>query len=345
MSRESLCSESSSVEEQGLATGVANGQGGELPQTLRYGVAADRGRRHRMEDTCVAFGDIENFCTTAQKQSLPETRAFFALFDGHNGYTAASFASQHMLRLLVAQETFPNDVHEALRQAFLLADREYFQSCHDVVEQLRDEHLESGTTALAALLWGSRLVIANAGDSRAVLSRNGRAIELSRDHKPVCTVERQRVTDSGGFVCPDGLLCGELGVTRALGDFHLLRNNMKNLDTQAGPLTCEPEIREHELTPEDEFLILGTDGLWDVLTSQRAVEVARQKLREHNDPEKCASNLVEEAVRLHTSDNVSVVTMCFKEAPPAKRFWSQNSMQRNISQDGLYRVSSFLSSS
>ena len=56
---------------------------------------------------------------------------------------------------------------------------------------------DAGATALAALVWGGRLVVANAGDSRAVLSRRGRAINLSRDHKPSCPGERERVASAG----------------------------------------------------------------------------------------------------------------------------------------------------
>lgn len=59
------------------------------------------------------------------------------------------------------------------------------------------------------------------GDSRAVISRSGRAIDLTRDHKPHEPGELQRITAVGGYVCEGGLLCGELGVARAIGDFHL----------------------------------------------------------------------------------------------------------------------------
>lgn len=61
---------------------------------------------------------------------------------------------------------------------------------------------------------------APAGDSRAVLSRSGKAIELTRDHKPQEPQEKQRIELCGGFVCPDGRLCGELAVARAIGDYH-----------------------------------------------------------------------------------------------------------------------------
>jgi serine/threonine protein phosphatase PrpC len=58
--------------------------------------------------------------------------------------------------------------------------------------------------------------------------------------------------------------------------------------SSSSPLTAEPELTQHELAPNDEFVVLGCDGLWDVISSQRAVELARQKLREHNDPQRCA---------------------------------------------------------
>ena len=62
--------------------------------------------------------------------------------------------------------------------------------------------------------------MANAGDGRAVLSRQGTAIEMSKDHRPCCKKERTRIESLGGFV-DDGYLNGLLGVTRALVDWHL----------------------------------------------------------------------------------------------------------------------------
>lgn len=75
-----------------------------------------------------------------------------------------------------------------------------------------------------------------AGDSRAVLSRSGKAIELTRDHKPLEPMERQRIELCGGFVCSDGRLCGELAVARAIGDYHF--PNLKGLaDGETGKLS------------------------------------------------------------------------------------------------------------
>jgi hypothetical protein len=103
-------------------------------------------------------------------------------------------------------------------EAFMQIDRDYLAAISSSAAAAEDS---AGTTALAAVVWGSTLYVANAGDSRAVLSRHGKAIELTRDHKPHEPSERQRIELCGGYVCSEGRLCGELAVARAIGDFHL----------------------------------------------------------------------------------------------------------------------------
>jgi protein phosphatase 2C family protein 2/3 len=106
----------------------------------------------------------------------------------------------------------------AQADAFMQIDRDYLAAISSSATAAQDS---AGTTALAAVVWGSSLYVANAGDSRAVLSRHGKAIDLTRDHKPHEPSERQRIELCGGYVCSEGRLCGELAVARAIGDFHL----------------------------------------------------------------------------------------------------------------------------
>ncbi len=91
-------------------------------------------------------------------------------------------------------------------EAFLQIDCDYYAATSST-------GTSAGTTALAAVVWGGHVVVANAGDSRAVIGRRGKAIQLTSDHKPLS--ERARIEASGGFVCADGRLCGELGVVSA----------------------------------------------------------------------------------------------------------------------------------
>lgn len=84
------------------------------------------------------------------------------------------------------------------RRAFRLTDEAFYRAVHraDPLEK------DAGSTALAVLVVGTQVLVANAGDSRAVLSRRGKAIDLSRDHKPSCPSERERVRAAGVHATP-----------------------------------------------------------------------------------------------------------------------------------------------
>lgn len=161
-------------------------------------------------------------------------------------------------------------------------------------------------------------MVANAGDCRAVLCRKGEAIDMSQDHRPIHPPERRRVEELGGYI-EDGYLNGVLSITRALGDW-----DMKLPRGSPSPLIAEPEFRQMVLTEDDEFLIMGCDGIWDVMSSQHAVSLVRRGLRRHDDPEQCARDLVMEALRLNTFDNLTVIIVCFspldhREVSPRQR--------------------------
>lgn len=173
------------------------------------------------------------------------------------------------------------------------------------------------------------MFVANAGDCRAVLGKRGRAIELSKDHKPNCTSERLRIEKLGGVVY-DGYLNGQLSVARALGDWH-----MKGPKGSACPLSAEPELQQTQLTEDDEFLIMGCDGLWDVMSSQCAVTIARKELMLHNDPERCSRELVREALKRNSCDNLTVIIVCFSEDPPPRIEIPPSRVRRSISAEGL----------
>nr|ACJ84149.1 unknown [Medicago truncatula]AFK46224.1 unknown [Medicago truncatula] len=131
--------------------------------------------------------------------------------------------------------------------------------------------------------------------------------------------ERRRVEELGGFI-DDGYLNGYLSVTRALGDWDL-----KFPLGAASPLIAEPDVQLVTLTEEDEFLIIACDGIWDVMSSQVAVSFVRRGLRRHSDPQQSARDLVKEALRLNTSDNLTAIVIClspvekFAESCPPQR--------------------------
>lgn len=183
------------------------------------------------------------------------------------------------------------------------------------------------------------LLVANAGDCRAVLSRSGAVMEMSKDHRPLCMKERTRVESLGGFI-DDGYLNGQLGVTRALGDWHL--EGMKEMSGRGGPLSAEPELKLVTLTKEDEFLIIGSDGIWDVFRSQNAVDFARRRLQEHNDVRQCCKEIIGEAMKRGATDNLTVVMVCFHSDPPPPVVVERPRFRRSISAEGLQNLKCLL---
>ncbi|CAO2841090.1 unnamed protein product [Amaranthus hypochondriacus] len=158
---------------------------------------------------------------------------------------------------------------------------------------------------------------------------------MSKDHRPCCRNERTRVESLGGYV-EDGYLNGQLGVTRALGDWHL--EGMKHTDRKSGPLSAEPELKLITLTKEDEFLIIGCDGIWDVFSNQNAVDFVRRRLQKHNDVKLCCKELVEEAMKRDAMDNLTVVMISFHLDPPPAVVPQKMKVRRSISAEGLQNL-------
>ncbi|KAJ0029986.1 hypothetical protein Pint_12722 [Pistacia integerrima] len=298
---------------------------------VRSGAWADIGIRTSMEDV---FLCVDNFMFNyGLKNSTDGPSAFYGMFDGHGGKHAADFACNNLPRFIVEDEAFPKEIEKVVTSAFLQTDNAFAEACS------LDAALASGTTALAALVVGRSLLVANAGDCRAVLCRRGKAIEMSRDHKPICIREKMRIEASGGYVY-DGYLNGQLNVARALGDWHM--EGMKGTD--GGPLSAEPECMTTKLTEEDEFLIIACDGIWDVFRSQNAVDFARRRLQEHNDPVMCSKDVVDEALKRKSGDNLAVVVVCFQSQPPPNLVAPRSRVQRSFSAEGLRELQSFLDS-
>ncbi|KAH8265981.1 hypothetical protein KR026_005009 [Drosophila bipectinata] len=137
---------------------------------------------------------------------------------------------------------------------------------------------DSGCTAVVCLLQGRNLFVANAGDSRCVVSRNGRAIEMSLDHKPEDERESMRIVNAGGRVTLDGRVNGGLNLSRALGD-HAYKTNL-GLPAEAQMISALPDVKKLLITPEDEFMILACDGIWNYMSSEEVVHFVRLKLKD-----------------------------------------------------------------
>ena len=273
------------------------------------------------------------------------------MFDGHGGRAAADFVGARLvpnIRAAAGPRVSGDALQKSMRDAYFQTDREFREAASE-------DDAASGATALVVCVASdpeagtSELVVANAGDCRVVLSRAGKAIDLSTDQRPNCSTETSRIERAGGFV-EDGYINGHLGVARAFGDFHI--DGLKGgADGKPGPLIVTPEVETRTLTTQDEFIVLACDGLWDVFSSQNAIDFTRIALRGHNDPEIAARELCNEALRRDSADNVSVIVVCLsRDKPPDKATEHariappRSQFSRTISNEGLSELQRALKS-
>ncbi|EGB02760.1 hypothetical protein AURANDRAFT_5711, partial [Aureococcus anophagefferens] len=135
----------------------------------------------------------------------------------------------------------------------------------------------AGATSVVAAVRGDTVIVANAGDSRAVLCRKGVAVPLSEDHKPANAGESERILAAGGFVTAQGRVNGNLNLSRSLGDLKYKGNKALGRDRQM--ITAEPDVAVHTLVArDDEFMVLACDGVWDVLSNQECVDFVRERI-------------------------------------------------------------------
>ncbi|KAF8033869.1 hypothetical protein BT93_C0210 [Corymbia citriodora subsp. variegata] len=318
---ESICEENVALEKK------LNMLGDFIPK-LRSGDWSDIGGRTHMEDTHVCIGNLaKNF---GYNNLNEEVISLYGVFDGHMGQAAAQYVRDHLPRIIVEDTDFPLELEKVVVRSFKEVDAALCS---------HESSLSSGTTALTAMIFGRSLLVANAGDCRAVLSRRGIALEMSKDHRPCCMRERVRIESLGGFV-NDGYLNDQLAVTRALGDWHL--KGMKEMSGAGGPLSAEPELKLVTLNKEDEFLIIGSDGMWEVFTSQNAIDFARRRLQEHNDVKLCCKEVVEEAIKRGATDNLTVVVVSFHLDPPPQLAVQKGRVRRSISAEGRQKLTCLL---
>ncbi|CAL8353140.1 unnamed protein product [Merluccius merluccius] len=136
---------------------------------------------------------------------------------------------------------------------------------------------DSGTTAVVALIRGKQLIVANAGDSRCVVSERGKAVDMSYDHKPEDELELARIKNAGGKVTMDGRVNGGLNLSRAIGDHFYKRN--KNLPPEEQMISAMPDVKVLTLNDDHDFMVIACDGIWNVLSSQEVVDFISERIK------------------------------------------------------------------
>ena len=210
------------------------------------------------------------------EDSLVVTPPLFAVADGMGGHAAGEVASEIAVRVL--SELAPEHPDgEALGRAIEEANRAVIQAAHE-----GRGRQGMGTTMTAAMLEGERLVIAQVGDSRAYLLHQGKLQQLTRDHSLMADmIEAGQLTPEEARTHPQRSV-----ITRALGsDVHL-----------------HPDIYEINVETGDRLLVCS-DGLSGMVFDDQI----ESTLRRVQDPQRCASQLVNEAIAAGGHDNVTVI--------------------------------------
>lgn len=293
-------------------------------QVLRFNSAAysEQGFRATMEDEDILLQDL----ATSNWRHC----SFFGIYDGHGGRECVSFVRERLHMNFVSalhsrggldkSSQVHQDIFDSLDQGFRETDRQFLT----IAQATQGFNGGSGCAAVVACIVGGWVWCANVGDSRALLSRDGRAVQLSLDHKPDRQDEAERIASAGGFVSFRRVL-GRLAVSRAFGDEEYKVMPQGTGSEVGKPLViADPEIRVERLTQQDEFLFMACDGLFDVFTSQEAVDFIHSRLAampsNEQDPMRAVQDIVHEAIHERRSrDNVTALLVTFKRAVVSHR--------------------------
>ena len=310
-----------------------------LGRSLKVGISTDAGGCAHMEDACMVHAPAGS------------DYAFIGVFDGHGGTGAAHFCRDNLHFNVMASARFQTgDAAAALLDGFRKTEADLIleqstaggdggasgggggdrgggggggKGCDGSGAPASAEAGRAsgccGCTALLVLLRSEHLHVGWLGDCRAVLCRNGQAVALTTDHSLSDASERARAIADGAHV-EGGRLGGFLEVARALGDFDHTQ------DRKPAGLSATPELRSEPVGVNDEFVILGSDGLWGVVEPGDAVRFARAELQAYDgDAAMASEKLVEVALRRHADDNIAAAVICLnfpsveREAPRRPR--------------------------
>uniref|UniRef100_A0A1D1ZK11 protein-serine/threonine phosphatase n=1 Tax=Anthurium amnicola TaxID=1678845 RepID=A0A1D1ZK11_9ARAE len=310
------------------SSGTVNGEG----SNSFVSVFSRRGEKGVNQDCCIVWKEF----------GCQEDMIFCGIFDGHGpwGHFVAKMVRESLPSSLLCnwQETLIlsslgldlDFMHKKISQ-FDIWKQSYLRSCATIDKELEQhcglDSFYSGTTALTFVKQGDLIILANVGDSRAVLATtNDDGIlvptQLTVDFRPNLPQEAERIIQCNGRVfclhdepgvhrvwLPDEESPG-LAMSRAFGDYCI-----KNFG-----IISVPEVTHKSITTRDKFIVLATDGVWDVISNHEAVQIVS------STPErgKAAQRLVEHAVRAWRRkrrgiavDDCSAICLFFEPSLPS----------------------------
>ncbi|KAK7190750.1 protein phosphatase [Paraphaeosphaeria sporulosa] len=273
-------------------------------EDLIFGVSSMQGWRISMEDAHACILDLQALVEGGKPTPADKRLSFFGVYDGHGGDKVAIYTGEHLHEIVAKQEAFKEgDLKKALQDGFLATDRA-------ILSDPKYEEEVSGCTASVGIISKDKIYVANSGDSRSVLGIKGRAKPLSYDHKPQNEAEKARIQAAGGFV-DFGRVNGNLALSRAIGDFEFKKS--AELPPEQQIVTAFPDVEIHEISEDDEFLVVACDGIWDCQSSQAVIEFVRRGIVAKQDLASICENMMDNCLASNSDtggvgcDNMTMV--------------------------------------
>lgn len=238
---------------------------------------------------------MEDFCKIVDKFNNDDSKGLFCLYDGHGGIQPVNYV----------KERLPEVFSKFLRESVNTVEKALIYTFQKLDDELKlfSESQNVGTTACVVyfqtekdIVIGSKrmLYCGNVGDTRALLITTKEVKRLTYDHKCSDQSEADRIRKIGGIIF-NGRLFGQLALSRALGDHALKKYGV----------TPTPCINKHVINEKDKFVVICSDGVWDVLSDKDIHELASFS----TNADELAKSIVNAAIDKGTQDNVSCIAI------------------------------------
>tara|TARA_B110000208_G_C11737439_1_gene418639 strand:- start:731 stop:1540 length:810 start_codon:yes stop_codon:yes gene_type:complete len=266
-----------------------------------FHIASLIGKRESNEDEELCIENINNINNTNNIN-------IYGIFDGHGGNEVSTYLKKNIPKYFFNKSIDYNNLNK-LRKYIKLV---YGHCQKKLEEKLKQKSYQVGSTALIIILFKNFLYTINLGDCRAIICvKDNFPLQISKDHKPNAYDEKIRIEKLGGSIYFDGhdWRIKDLSVSRSFGD----------VDSKPY-LSHIPDMFKYTLNNQSKFIVLGCDGLWDVLSNQdvndfilNEVNINKNIINQsQNNNNNIAYKLAKYAIEKGSTDNVSVIIKFLK---------------------------------
>ena len=308
--------------------------------------------------------------TTSKLKAWPKI-SYFAIFDGHGGEECSEFLKENFDKYLIENKNFPYDIKLSMIETFQKIEEDFFKlKCK---EDSFEDSDKSGSCALVTLIYDNKIYIANIGDSRAIMSVNGgtKVKQLTIDHKPDNIKEFERAIKTGSKIYLDDnddpfrdestlefikdktelekmkeikdnntddekifrVYPSDLAVMRTIGD---IKAKKKEFGGVPGTIINIPDIFVFEINCNNDFIVMGCDGIFDDLSNEEIVNAAwlafknRGKEKNYDIHElsmEACDLIIKYGLEKQTTDNLSCIVIGLEGV---EKFLKMNQLKKKV---------------